>query len=75
MRHHVVLWCHQCSRCHLPRSNQKVEVKMANHRKLIDQLTSLLSTLKETEEHVDTQRNEDPEKEIKNLYPSIRGRA
>ena len=48
---------------------------MADHRKLIDQLTSLLSTLKETEEHVDTQRNEDPEMEIKNLYPSIRGRA
>ena len=47
----------------------KLELKMADHRKLIDRLTSLVSTLKETDELVDTQRNEDPEEEIKNLLP------
>ena len=48
---------------------------MADHCKLIDRLTSSVSTLKETEEHVDTRRNEDPEEEIKVLYPSTRGGA
>ncbi len=46
---------------------------MADHRKLIDRLTSLVSTLKDSEEHVDTQRTEDVEDEVKNLYPSTRG--
>lgn len=48
---------------------------MADHRKLIDRLTSLVSTLKETEELVDTERNTDLEEEIKILYPSTRGGA